>query len=482
MSASKRFVGRIMRRHPIMTTSAINTSSSIIRPTARQTLLRGQATASGWLLVFFLALAPVIPNVINYASGTLALIALIFGWPGLRRLNRDQRILLSGFALYVLAAIPSLINNSDWGGAGWRFESYHPFLLTIPLTGLLLQFRDTLPNRLLGGLLLAGIALGLFALYHAAWLGTERIGYASDLNPNIFGYLAALVTISLFAALITLENSLARQALIIIALTGALYAMLAAGSRGVMIAFFFSLVFIITRLVKGLNLPTSRIMITVMITAVLAVVVLLVMAQSDYWRGHWNRLISEFSALSQGDNDHYTSTGARLALINGAFEIWKHNFFIGTGLGDGQHDFERLEVIGSLITSEHPVLVKQYSNHIFHNIFADAFATTGLIGGTFMILTVLWMPLRYFLRQLHHALQGTNDTARFAAVAGIGICCINIAFGIDNSWLYLNNLPYTMILMTALTVVAAPPTGSRSEAAQGGVIAGVRDRGPRWWS
>ncbi len=452
-----------MRRYPIMTTSAINTSSSIIRPTARRALLRGQATASGWLLVFFLALAPVIPNVINYASGTLALIALIFGWPGLRRLNRDQRILLSGFALYVLAAIPSLINNSDWGGAGWRFESYHPFLLTIPLTGLLLQFRDTLPNRLLGGLLLAGIALGLFALYHAAWLGTERIGYASDLNPNIFGYLAALVTISLFAALITLENSLARQALIIIALTGALYAMLAAGSRGVMIAFFFSLVFIITRLVKGLNLPTSRITVLLLGTAALAILLLVTMEHSSYWSGHWDQLSDEFSELTQGEDYRYTSTKARLALMLGSFQIWMNNFWFGTGLGDGQHDFEHLKVIGHIVAAEHPVLIKQFSNHIFHNIFADAFATTGLIGGTFMILTVLWMPLRYFLRQLHHALQGTNDTARFAAVAGIGICCINIAFGIDNSWLYLNNLPYTMILMTALMVVAAPPSPDFSQ-------------------
>jgi O-antigen ligase len=135
----------------------------------------------------------------------------------------------------------------------------------------------------------------------------------------------------------------------------------------------------------------------------------------------------------------------------GAWQIWLDNIWIGTGLGDSENDFDQLKKIGPLIVADNSELVKLISNHMFHNIFADSFSTTGLIGGTTMIITVLWLPIRFFLIALRRA--GENPVTRFAAYSGIGIGCINIVFGFTNSWLYLNNLPYTLTLMILFMVL-----------------------------
>ncbi len=407
--------------------------------------------ASGWLLLFYFALAPVIPGVINDAAGVLAVIALAIGWPGLRHLRRDEYIVLGGFALYVAMALPGLANNSDWGGAGWRFESYHPFLLMIPLWGLFQRFGDELPRYLLRGVVLAGVALGVFTWLRYGRAYEGRVGHASGLNPNIFGHVAALVAFTLMTALGVLRLSALQRVITAVAFLGALAAMVACGSRGIMIAFVFAVAMGATLIVRQRSL--SRKAFTIAGGALIVVTGLLwIMQESGFWASHWSQLSSEFSSLGDPNDYSYTSTRARVALVMGALQIWQDNFWFGTGLGDAQHDFEHLKMIGHIVASEHPVLIKQFSNHIFHNIFADSFATTGLVGGVTMIITVLWLPLRYFRRRLTAA--GDNDLVRFAALAGIGLCAINIAFGFDNSWLYLNSLPYTLILMAALMVVA----------------------------
>ena len=434
-----------------MTTTTINTPASPISMTHAILL------TSGWLLLFYFALAPVVPDVINDAAGVLAVIALAFGWPGLKRLQRDDIIVLGGFALYVAMALPGLLNNSDWGGAGWRFESYHPFLLMTPMWGLFRRFREELPRYLLRGVVLAGVALGVFTWLRYGRAYEGRVGHASGLNPNIFGHVASLVAFTLLTALGTLRLPWTRRLAVAAAFLGALAATIASGSRGIMIAFVFALAMGATLIVRQQAVSTRKLGIAAG-ALVLVAGLLWVMKESSYWTARWTQLSHEFALLNDSNDFTYTSTRARVALVMGASQIWQDNFWFGTGLGDAQHDFEHLKTIGHIVASEHPVLVKQFSNHIFHNIFADSFATTGLVGGLTMIVAVLWLPLRYFRRRL--TASGDNDIARFAALAGIGLCAINIAFGFDNSWLYLNSLPYTLVLMTALMVIsAAPPDG-----------------------
>lgn len=388
---------------------------------------------------------------LSNGAGIVALIALVFGWKTLGESGRQTRIIFLGFILYVVTALPGLVNNTNWHDAGWRFESYHPFLLAIPIWGLVNRIGSKLMPVLLGGLVSAGVILLGFTLYRYWYLDISRIGLWTGLNPNIFSYITGIISISLYAAVTNLKLSLAFRLITLIALAGAIHAILASGSRGVLLAFIISLVVISVLMV--INKTTSK----KQSTLVFGIVVITVLAifistlQSTLWMSHWADLPAEFQTVVTSESYQYSSTTARIFMNLGAWQIWLDNIWIGTGLGDSENDFDQLKTIGPLIVADHSELVKLISNHIFHNIFADSFSTTGLIGGITMIITVLWLPIRFFLIALRRG--GENPVIRFAAFAGIGIGCINIVFGFTNSWLYLNNLPYTLTLIILFMVL-----------------------------
>lgn len=402
------------------------------------------------LLLFFLAVAPVWSDTLSKGSGIIALIALVFGWKALRESDKQTRIVLLGFCLYVATALPGLINNTNWHDAGWRFESYHPFLLAVPIWGLIHLTASKLLPIVTAGLVSAGMLLLGFTLYRHWYLDISRIGAWSGLNPNIFGYIAGVVSISLFAALTNLKLSIMLRSVTLLALFGAIHAIFASGSRGVLLAFLVSLVVISTLMMihKTTGKKQSTVALGIVVLTILAIFIATL--KSDLWMAHWGALSAEAQQAVTSDNYTYTSTNARVFMNLGAWQIWLENIWLGTGLGDAQNDFDQLKQLGPLITAEHPELVRLFSNHIFHNIFADSFATTGLLGGITMIITVLWLPLRFFLRALRH---GDDPVTRFAALAGIGVGCINIIFGLTNSWLYLNNLPYTLTLILVFMVL-----------------------------
>ncbi len=399
------------------------------------------------LLILFFATAAIVPGAITWGSALLAILALILGWRGLRDLERDEWLVLAGFAAYVAGGLLSLFNNSDWDTAAWRFEKYHPFLLAFPILGLLRTLRPVMTPLLLTGLLLASVGMVALALWQQIFLHYPRVGLGTGLNPNIFGYLAGLVALVLLMAGLALKQHWSARAGWILGAAVALYAAFATGSRGVLLAFLGAVVATAVLWLLHNRRKPVEMLYSLGVVLLLLAAVLWGMSHSEFWQAHWQRLLDEPQRFLDGDYQ-YTSVAARATMLLAAWQIWLSNPWLGTGLGDAQNDFDVLMAAGELPQ------VAGASNHIFHNIFADALATTGLIGTLLMLVAQFALPAWFFWLKLRSAERGS--AASFAALAGLAVVLSNFLFGLTNSWLYLRSLPFVLIVMLMLMVIASP--------------------------
>jgi len=403
-------------------------------------------TASTGLLLIFFALAPVQASLLTGLAGVVALMALATGWRGLAMLPAESRLLWAAFALYVAAALLSLLNNENWTMAGRRFEKYHPFLLAIPIMGWLALLRDRLAWILRIGMAGAAITIFAVAVYEQHWLGAERTGYLGGLQPNTFGHLGTL------AALVLLGHGLTadwrQRALSVLLAVGALYGVVTTGSRGALLAFLASLPVLL--LAWTLRNGFSRRGLVLFCGGLLAATLLLTATfwLSEFWHAHWLRLVEEPKRFLAGDTQ-YTSIAARATMLISGWKTGMAHFWLGTGLGDVQIDYDRLMAAGELPP------VPDNSNFHLHNIFVDAFASTGVIGLATMLLAVFALPLRLFIHRLRHA--DATVAQQQAAATGIALLANGFVFGLTHSWLYIRGLHVFLLLLLALLVLALRP-------------------------
>ncbi len=405
------------------------------------------------MLFAYLVLAALVPGGVANLAGALALMALFWGWRGLKQLSQEERLVLVGMLIYVLAAMPSLVNNSDWATAGWRFEKYHPFLLAIPMLGAIVRLDRAAMPTALAALAIAGIAMGAYVGYRYGALREERVGFGTGLNPNIFGHLASYTALVLLLSLAVLRQRVGWILLLFAAFLGAMTALIASGSRGVLVAFLGGAVVAILALHgEGFRSARRKRWVLAAVAGVFVLVAIL-MAYSDFWAAHWKRLFDELRMFREGDF-HYTSVAARMTLLLGGWEIWLTHPWLGTGLGDGQRDLDALIAAGQLP----PVPGASYA--IFHNAYLDVLATTGLLGFAGMLVGVFALPMRCFWRALRQSRRGSHQ--QLAAAAGLAVITDNIIFAFSNSWLHLRGLPFALILLLVL-VAAARQRGSGAD-------------------
>jgi O-antigen ligase len=408
---------------------------------------------SGFLLVLYFALSPVVPGVITGVAGFIAIFSAVVGWRGLRLLPPQSRLLFLAFVFYVVVALLSLFNNENWQAAGWRFEKYHPFLFAIPIMGWLALQRERLQHWLLAAMMASALAIVGITLYQQFWLYAERVGYGTGINPNIFGHVGSLVALTLLGfALFGRFAMLLRLGLLLLAM-GALYGVFSTGSRGAVLAFFAGmLALVFANLLRG-GVTRRQLLIILAVCLSGLLFFAMVVHFSGFWQAHWQRLLEEPGRFLNGDTT-YTSVSARAVLWISGWKTGLEHPFLGTGIGDTQLDFDRLMAAGALPQ------VPDTSEAILHNIFFDSFASTGLIGLSSMLLAIFVMPMRYFLQSLGASrAQGTQVAA---AMAGMALLTDNFVFGLTNSWLYLRGLPFVLILLLALLVLAGSRFGDSS--------------------
>lgn len=420
----------------------ISGQQSVMTPSNYTTVPMWAALSYALLLVIFLSTGPVIKSAITHVAALLSLFALVFGWTGIPDLSRDTKRLLIAFFAYVAAAALSLINNDNWAHAGWRFEKYHPFLLAILWTGLIVRFRRPLIPEMLAGIVLGSLALAAFSGYESWIAGTTRVGNPTGLNPNIFGHVAFIYALALVSAAFYYARNIWTRLIFLVGASGAFYAGLTSGSRGALLAFVIGIVTAAVFAARSVKPKKSTALITAGIVSLLLLCLALFLLNSPFWLPHLTSALDETRRFLAGDTQP-TSVGARLTMWSGAWKIWLEHPLIGTGIGDAQEDVGRLIGTGAILPMEYAS-----SFAVFHCIYADSLATTGLVGITAMLLAVFIMPFGFFRAALSDA--NLSREGRFCAVTGIGLLAVNAVFGLTNSWLYLRGLP---IILTVLILL-----------------------------
>ena len=136
-----------------------------------------------------------------------------------------------------------------------------------------------------------------------------------------------------------------------------------------------------------------------------------------------------------------TSLGERLNLWRNSVLIWENHPFIGTGLGDFKRDNQKLIAEGRSINDS----IGVYGHA--HNIYFDSLATMGLLGLFAVIVAIVVLPFRFFLR---HWRQAQGEWPRFYALGGMLSVAGFATFGLTEHWLGRNPFvnPYIFYVLT----------------------------------
>ena len=236
----------------------------------------------------------------------------------------------------------------------------------------------------------------------------------------------------------------------LIVLAAGVYTLLAAGSRGVIISTILTaLILLMLAVFKSLQ-QSGRHKKMLIASLSIFVIGIAVFSQSEYFGQRYTTTAAQVQAFTQGKVQH-NAVSARLNLWQGGYHIWREQPILGTGIGDGQDDLDRLIEQGTISLST-------ASFAIFHNIYVDVLATTGLLGFLLMMLGIFILPGLYFWRTLF---DSNAQTQIFSGLAGLGLVMFNLLFGLFNSWLFLRNLPVTLILLLLLVSVSNRFSGQR---------------------
>ena len=412
--------------------------------------------AATWLAGFVL-FAPLVDGAINLFPVLLILTALAFGWQGMGETWRAQSLAFVGWYLFVGGALLSLANNQDWGFAGWRLERYWPFLFLPLVVNLLLRLRRPHWRFVGGSLVIGSLALAMVSAYHLLALNQARLGIPDSLNPNRVSEAAFVYAVMLLAALAALPGLGRWRVPLVVGLAGAFYAGLAAGSRTAFAAF----------ALAGAGLALAWVLRerrwwaagVVLVVALSAGAI--VTQVSDFSERLWDA--RDHLAAYREDPSEVSPLSIRLNLWHAALRIAAEHPLVGTGLGDAQHDAQRLVEAGEI------PLHKSYAR--FHSTYAGALATSGLIGLGTLLAGLFILPAAHLARQARETRQG--PLAVYGAWAGLAVLAFYLPLGLASSWLFNRGMPVFYVAMAVAFALSRfrqqaggrQPGGSRSTSA-----------------
>ena len=383
----------------------------------------------------------------------LGLPALIYGWREWKNTSPQQRWwMLSLLALFVLVVL-SLFYTAELENGAKKIERYFR-LASMGLIYLLLRRLQVEAGRVfLLGVGVAAITLGGQALYeiHVLNLGWSTGAY----HKIVFGDMAVLSIAVLLAAMLTVAGRGWHYLLLSLCIGLALYASLMSFTRaswlllpvlGVVVLFLFR---------RSVN---KRLWVILGVLLIGAVVALGVMQPQRLKHG-----------IAQGVNDLQlfmqnpgasSSWGDRLNMWRNSLIIWGQNPFLGTGLGDFNHDSRQLVEQG-ISYSRHIV---QYGHA--HSIYFDALATLGAVGLLLLIIALVVLPWRLFSRYWYRVKE---PWLRFYALAGLLTVFCFAFFGLTEGWTSRN--PFVNPYIVYIAVFASALYLREKSEADGRVVA-----------
>ncbi len=387
---------------------------------------------------------PIIHPLIRHGGGTIWVLLCLGGsawvlWarrqslPLWRNLARDERVLLLGLLLIPLGMSLSLINSDDWASVGSKFEKLLQVLF-FPLAYLFLRGLMTdLARPFFWGVMVSAPVLMLVGIYEVFYEGKPRAegGIYSIFYGDIAVYFLVIL-LSYKCAGLGQKN----RWIIGFSIFSAVIAMFLSGTRGAWLALLMLLPVIVFLFRDAMPAWKWR-------RIGIGVLALLVVFFSIPNLVH-DRLMDGVQNLKNLESSPHTSWGTRYHLWKLSISVWKEHPWIGTGLGDMNHEMRLAHELGEYPSGFH-------SNA--HNIFFDAMATTGTIGLLVMVVGFFVIPLWFFARKyrLHH-----DPYFRFVALAGfLGIIAFAL-FGLTDGW--LSNMAFVRgflvhILVFSVTLV-----------------------------
>jgi len=398
-----------------------------------------------YLICLFVFLFPLgMGTVRHWSAGIfLASFVLSFFVIGLKWRCDDPKVrqLFCLFLLLFAVSLLSLINAEDISAGGRRLEKLLFLFYSIPLYLSIKRLKIDLNYPLMLGLTVAGPILLFIAAYSVNLQGLYRAkGFYSAI---IFGDMAMLVSLLMFAALCSGSLSGWYKYFGILSFSCGLYASILSGSRGAWIAFPVVVLFLLWMARK--QLYSRKKYIVIVILMVLVVIV------PNYERIESGLNRNEINLDSYMSGGKFIDTGSvRLMLWQQSIDIWKKHPLIGVGIGD-------LRIrINENIELGRTNLLRSYGHA--HNIFFDTLATTGVFGLVTLVVALFVLPFRLFFSSARSMFPASSN---FTSLAGLTLILSFAIFGLTEGWLARSNM-LTSYLFLLIVLLSGIPDGEEN--------------------
>jgi len=408
-------------------------------------------TVSSALVWFFaaltFALSITVPNGYNIGTSLIFIFSLIFLLkPKWRELNKEDKLLFWGFALYAVAMFGFVYLD------GWHtreLDRPSRFILVLPVLLLLLKSAGR-ERWLWFGTVLGAIAAFSLAIYERKVLGYGR-AHGSE-HPIMFGNSGMLLgLLSFVSATYFLANKrYIWLALAVVGGLGGIAASVLSASRGGWVALPLIGFFLLwqSRFLLGKKLVWS-----VCIASVLLVGAAVALPQSGI-KDRIEEAISDVEHYSDGSNKT-TSVGLRFEMWKASLSMFEESPLVGVGEYGSIAVKERLVADGAILQD-----VLHYSHS--HNEYINALGLTGIVGFIFL-MSVYLIPLRLFLKKMRQ--YPNNWNIRSYAMAGALVPMCYMDFGLSQV-MFSHNIGVMMYVFPIVYFWAAVRWAERKELAK----------------
>lgn len=260
--------------------------------------------------------------------------------------------------------------------------SFARTLLTVQLYLILLPWHKVTLRTISTIIALAGITIGIGAIYEVLYLHISRAGYHA-FNPIPYATFAAILLISCIFFLFSMKSKLLVNILYSLGAIGAITAIILSGTRGVWLAIVVTLFMLAIFSMRRASIKSL---------AITVVVTVLLITSTAFIAG--DKLIARYQQTSNElaqieTHNMNTSIGIRLQLWQRGWDYIKEAPLLGTSTQGYLQKIAQDKEAG-LIS---PIAAPLADAH-FHNQFIDTLVRTGTIG---LLILLIWMLLPVWL-------------------------------------------------------------------------------------
>lgn len=346
-------------------------------------------------------------------------------------LSKYEKWLMMCMALYALSGVIAVINVQDMDEYIKDLERYMRFALGIPIYLFIRINKLSLLKYLHAGAVISGPFLLMIAL--PGYLDNPDVPARGYYHHIIYGAVAMLNVGVMLAMLLTVKMNNMMKAIIFISILCGLLASVLSQSRGVWLVLPLYLMLVMYFMLKQSRMKFA---VMVMVLAVLGTGLLMSPA-GDIVKNRVASAVDEVTAFYD-KNQYISSLGTRLAMWEIALDVWQRHPVVGTGPGDFDEIIKRLQKEGQYTGME--------VHESTHNIYVQSMVNAGTIGLVTMLLIIIIMPLKIFIR--------SGRTHPSAALTGIVFILLFATLGFGESWT-LRSPTVSVYIIFLLTIVSS---------------------------